>query len=222
MPRPKAIIFDMDEALLDSRGTWQYAVEEAIASVCARRIDAGPLAMEYRRRPLQHALAILVDDPQQRERCELLCREILTRGAMKRLLVHEGICMARARLRARQIEVGAISREPHAIALKAIASTGLDRFLSVLAATPAGSHWDAGERFTHCLAFLDYEPSACVFVSRERADLEETEHTGCACYAAGWLGPVSGSAAIRSPANIFGSSAGGTGYQEPDSGSTSE
>ncbi|HEY5477136.1 MAG TPA: hypothetical protein VIK11_10515 [Tepidiformaceae bacterium] len=159
----------MDEALLDSRDAWQYAVEEAIASVCARRIDAGPLAMEYR--PLQHALAILVDDPQQRERCELLCREILTRGAMKRLLVHEGICMARARLRARQIEVGAISREPHAIALKAIASTGLDRFLSVLAATPAGSHWDAGERFLPTASHFSTtnRAPACSFQEREPA-----------------------------------------------------
>ncbi len=83
MPRPKAIIFDLDEALLDSRGAWQYAVEEAIASVCARQIDAGPLAMEYRRRPLQHALVILVDDPIQRERCDQLCREILSRGGME-------------------------------------------------------------------------------------------------------------------------------------------
>ncbi len=112
--------------------------------------------------------------------------------------------------RDRQIEVGAISREPHAIAFSACCPPRRRVAIGMQGSV------------LPCLAFLDYEPSACVFVSRERADLEETEHTGCACYAAGWLGPVSGSAAIRSPANIFGSSAGGTGYQEPDSGSTSE
>ena len=66
-------------------------------------------------------------------------------------------------------------------------------------------------RVLPCLAFLDYEPSACVFVSGERADLEVLERTGCIFYAAGWLGPVPGAAVIRSPADIFGSSADATG-----------
>lgn len=203
MPGPRAIVFDLDEVLLDSRRAWQYAVEEAIASVCARRIDAGPLADEYRRRPLGHAFAVLVDDPHQRERCEQLCREIFCRAGMKRLLVHEGISMALDRLRARQIEAGAISREPHAVALKQIQSTGLDRFLSILAATPEDEPWDAGERFAHCLSFLGYDASACVYISAEAADLKAVERTGCSCLAPGWLEPVPGHPVIPSPADIF-------------------
>jgi beta-phosphoglucomutase-like phosphatase (HAD superfamily) len=220
LPGPRAIIFDLDEVLLDSSKAWQYAVEESIASVCARRIDAGPLAEEYRRRPLRHALAVLIDDPAQRDRCEQLSREILYRGAMKRLLVHDGISMALDRLRARQIEAGAISREPHAIALKQIQSTGLDRFLSILAATPEDEPWDPGERFAHCLSFLGYDASACVYISAEPADLEAIKRTGCICFAPGWLKPVPDHPIIPSPANIFPATSGGLDSQAADSGST--
>lgn len=202
-PGPRAIIFDLDEVLLDSRRAWQYAVEESITSVCARRIDAGLLADEYRRRPLRHPLAVLVSDPAQLDRCEQLCREIFYRSGMKRLLVHDGISMALDRLRARRVEAGAISREPHAVALKQIQSTGLDRFLSVLAATPEHEPWDPGERFAHCLAFLGYDPSACVYISAEPADMEAIKPTGCSCLAAGWLEPIPGHPAIPSPADIF-------------------
>ena len=221
MPGPRAVVFDLDEVLLDSRRAWQYAVEEAIASVCARRVDARPLADEYCRRPWSHALAVLVDDPRQRDRCEQLCGEIFDRSAMKRLLVHDGIGMGLDNLRVRRIEVGAISRRPHAIALKQCQSTGLDRFLSVLSATPEKDRWDPNQRFSDCLLFLGYEPSACAFVSGGGADLKAIEPHGSRCFAPGWLDPVAGWPVIPSPADIFPMISAGVVPQAADSGSTS-
>ncbi len=221
VPGPKAIIFDLDEVLLDSSRAWQYAIEEAVASICRTRIDAGPLADEYRRRPWSHALAVIVEDPLQRERCEQLCREIFYRSGMKRLLVHDGISMGLDHLRSRQVEVGAISREPHGIALKQIQSTGLDRFLSVLSATPE-ERWDPGERFADCLGFLDYEASVCAFVSADMADLRSVEARGGRCFAPGWLEPVPGRPVIPSPADIFPVFSASAGGQAAASGSTSE
>ncbi len=220
-PGPKAIIFDLDEALLDSRRAWQYAIEEAIASTCRRRVDAGPLAGEYRRRPWSHALAVLIDDPTERDRCEHLCREIFYRSGMKRLLVHDGIGMGLDYLRSRQVEIGAISREPHGVALKQIQSTGLDRFLTVLSATPE-ERWDAGNRFEDCLRFLGYEATACAFVSGDTADLRAVEARGGPCFAPGWLEPVPGRPVIPSPADIFPVLSAGPGDQAAASGSTSE
>ncbi len=86
----RAVIFDFDEALLVRAPAWRYTVEEAVASVTGRRVDASPLAEAYRGRPWRHALEILLDDHSDVPDCEDLCQEIFTRSAMKKLLVHEG------------------------------------------------------------------------------------------------------------------------------------
>src|SRR6185312_5356030 len=130
---PKAVIFDLDEALLDQRRAWQYAVEESVAMVCNRRIDASRLVAEYRGRPWGHALAVVVDEPAERLRCCELCVTVFERSGLKRLLVHEGIGMGLDAVRAAHVEMGAISRSRHNLALKQVQSTGLDRFLAVLA-----------------------------------------------------------------------------------------
>jgi len=184
--RLRAIIFDLDEVLLARDAAWRHALEEAIVVVCGERVDAAPLAAEYRTRPWRHVLNVVLRDRDQIESCESLCREFFGRSAMKKLLVHEGIGMALDSLRARQVEMGAISREPHPIALKQVQSTGLDRFLSVLSAQPEGEQWDALARFERCLRFLEYPASACAFVSHDAWDLETVSREGAECYRAGW------------------------------------
>jgi phosphoglycolate phosphatase-like HAD superfamily hydrolase len=176
--RPRAVIFDLDEALLDRRRAWQYALEEAVIAVTGRRVAASPLVDEYRQRPWAHALAIVVDDRGQLPRCEALCVELFQRSAMKRLLVHEGTGMALDRLRGDRIEMGAISREPHAVAVKQAESTGLDRFLAVLAPTPAGAAWDPTARFAECLTYLRRTAPETAFVSPDAADRAIVEGTG--------------------------------------------
>ena len=123
---------------------------------------------EYRRRPWRDSLAILLDDADERRRAEELCERIAGRSAMKRLLVFDGTGMALDEIRGGRIEIGAISRLPHATALKQAQATGVDRFLTVLSATPEGEGWDAGARAAECLSYLGREPDACVFVERRR------------------------------------------------------
>ena len=165
---------------------WRYAVEEAVASVTGRRIDAAPLVDEYRLRPWRHALSIVLDDARQVSACEALCPEMFQRSAMKRLLVPEGLGMALDTLRGERIEMGAISREPHTTALRQIQSTGLDRFLSVLAATPVGEGWDVAQRLATCQAFLECPASLCAFVSGEPIDLWVAAEAGYHPRLAGW------------------------------------
>ena len=164
------MIFDLDAALIDSRKAWQYAVEEAIAATCGRRIDVGPLVREYHRRPWIHVLTLLLPDRAERERCETVCIEISRRSGLKKLLVHEGIGMALDSLRAGSIEIGAITRHQHSLALKQAQSTGLDRFVAVLAATPVNEPYDPAARLDQCTAFLGRSSTDCAFVS---ADTEE-------------------------------------------------
>ena len=199
----KAVIFDLDEALLDSRRAWAYAVEESIAMVCARRVSSAELVGEYRRRPWHHALAVLVDTPNERERCAEMCVTVYERSGMKRLLVHEGIGMGLDTVRAGRIEMGAISRSRHGLALKQVQSTGLDRFLSVLKGTPADEGWSPAARFAECLAFLGRQPAECAFVGVDRTDLEAIAATGAACYEAAWAtASRTGFEAIATPGEI--------------------
>ncbi len=182
----RAVVFDLDETLLDTRRAWQYSVEESIAMVCNRRVSAEPLVTEYRTRPWQHVMAILVDSPAERERCCELCVAMFERSGMKRLLVHEGIGMGLDSIRGVGIEMGVISRRRHAMAIKQIQSTGIERFLAVLSATPTEAAWDVRERFGHCLRFLEYEPAQCAYVSTDRIDMAAIAATGACCFEAGW------------------------------------
>lgn len=200
-PGPKAIVFDLDEALLDTRRAWRYAIEESVAMVCNRRVNAEPLITEYRTRPWQHALAVLVEAPAEREHCAELCVTIFERSGMKRLLVHEGIGMGLDAVRAVRVEIGAISRRRHSLALKQVQSTGLDRFLAVLSATPEGEPWLPGARVGDCLRFLEREPGECVFVGCARFELEQVAETGLSCFEAAWATAESaGFRAIQTPA----------------------
>jgi phosphoglycolate phosphatase-like HAD superfamily hydrolase len=169
VPRPRALIFDLDEALLDRRNAWQYAVEESIAAVCGERLTARDLVAEYRLRPWSHALSVLVADRHRQAAVERACATIYERSAMKRLLVHEGIGVALDAVRAQRVEMGAISREPHRIAIKQIESTGLDRFLAVLSPTPKREPWDVADRLRDCARFLQREPASTTFVGCEAA-----------------------------------------------------
>lgn len=183
---PKAVIFDLDEVLIDARRAWQYAVEEAVAMVCNRRISAAPLEPEYRRRPWRHVLGVVVDSAEECDRCESLCQQLFHRSAMKRLLVREGVGMGLDAVRGEQIDIGAVSHERHAVALKQVESTGLDRFLSVLSATQAGEPWDVEARFADCLRFLERDSSDAVFVSGEMDDLARMARAGVRCLLASW------------------------------------
>ncbi|MGI8927229.1 MAG: HAD family hydrolase [Tepidiformaceae bacterium] len=183
---PRAVIFDLDSVLIDSRAAWCYALEEAVAAISGRRIDAGPLVAEYRRRPWAHAAAVIVDEPAQRERCAQLADEMFRRSALKRLLVHEGIGMALDALRGDQVEMGAISREPHPLALRQVESTGLERFLTVLSATPAEARFNPAARAGDCVRFLGYAGEDCAFVGADGAEAALVEAEGLRCFGARW------------------------------------
>lgn len=203
-PFPKAVIFDLDEVLLDVRRAWQYTVEEAVASVCGRRETAAPLVEEYWRRPWRDALGILLTAPEERDRCEALCLRIYERSAMKRLLVHEGVGMGLDRVRAGRVEIGAISRAPHGPALRRIESTGLDRFLAVLSPTADGEAWDVAARLGDCLGFLRYEASQCAFISGDVRDLRAAEATGLRAFEASWAATeTTGYPAVASPGALL-------------------
>lgn len=201
--RYRAVIFDLDHVLLAREGAWCYTVEEAIVSVTARRVDTRPLAREYANRPWRHVLSVLLDDAGRQRECEELCAELFTRSAMKRLLVHEGVGMALDHLSAARVEIGAVSREPHAIALKQVQSTGLDRFLAVLSTTPDG-RWDVSARLLEALSFLEYRPGDCAFVSGDSYDLGAARSLGFARYTAAWAASESSPSEplIASPAGI--------------------
>lgn len=205
MTRIRALIFDLDEALLDRRGAWQYAIEESVAAVCGERLSARQLVDEYRTRPWSQALSVLVPDRRLQARCEETCATMYERSAMKRLLVHEGMGMALDNVRAHRVEVGAISREPHRIAVKQIESTGLDRFLSVLAPTPVGADWVVGDRIGECLSFLERPPAEAIYVGVDIRDLAEAADYGvqaaCASYGKGESG---GFRTVQSPAGLVG------------------
>ncbi len=186
MARPKAIVFDLDEVLIDARPAWLYALEESVVSVSGRRENLRPLVAEYRRRPLRDVLSMLLAQPAERDRCESLFAVMYGRSAMKKLLVHEGVGMSLDQLRSLRIEMAAITRLHHGMAMRQIESTGLDRFFSVLSPTPEGEPWDPPARTKQCLSYLEYAPAQCLFVSGEIADLASVAAMGLTCYEAAW------------------------------------
>jgi phosphoglycolate phosphatase-like HAD superfamily hydrolase len=188
--------------LLDRAPAWKYAVEESVISVTGRRVDAGPLRDDYRRRPWRQVLGVLLDNRADIDRCEALCPQMFYRSALKRLLVHEGIGMALDHLRAARLDMGAVTREPHAVAIKQIQSTGLDRFLTVLSATPAGEPWDVQTRLRECLTFVEQAPGVCVFVSQDEDDARAAEAMGMRWYAPAWAMEEEASGALLVPGDL--------------------
>lgn len=189
--RPVAVVFDLEEALLDRRKAWLYTIEQSISIVTGERVDAQPLVEEYWRRPYAHAIDVLVAERSRRSACEARCAEIYRRSAMKSLRVQEGIGTALIRLVAAQVQVGAASREPHLVARKQIEATGLDRFVTVLASTPEGDSWNVASCLAVCMAFLDCDPKDCMYVTPSRDDAEAARRTGWRSLIAGWALPPS-------------------------------
>lgn len=185
-PAYRAVVFDLDETLIDSRPAWRYTLEETLMSVANRRIDARPLIEEYHRRPWRDSLAILLDDPEEQRRALELCERIEGRSAMKRLLVFDGTGMALDDIRAARVEIGAISRLPHAVALKQAQATGVDRFLTVLSATPEGEEWAVEPRASECLSYFGREAEGCAFVGAETGDVEAARGLGLVALRAAW------------------------------------
>lgn len=200
-PHPRAIVFDLDRCLIDPRAAWRYCIEESIAAASGRRVSALDLVDEYHQRPWSQALGVLLDTAEAVARCEELSQQMFERSAMKKLLVHEGVGMALDALRAERIELGAISRLPHATAVKQVQSTGLDRFLAVLSATPGNERWQPRLRFEHCIAFLEAPLSESAFVSGEGADLRDLGRLGAAVFRADWA-PAEGGHADDGVASV--------------------
>lgn len=199
---PKAILFDLDRVLIDSRRAWCYAIEESVLATCGERVVAEPLLAEYHSRPLRHALSIIVPDRQRLPACVDLCSRILDRSALKRLLVFDGVAMALDAMRDTTVEVGVVSRHPHRLARLHIESTGLDRFLAVLAAAPGG-RWNLDAQLRQCCDFLEVDASRVLYVGL-------SEHTSTAralgfdALCAGWAEaePAAGEAALATPADL--------------------
>ena len=203
-PHPRAIIFDLDRCLIDSRNAWQFCVEESLSVVLDRRLSAKALVEEYHTRPWRDAMGILVESAEEAVRCAQLCNTMYARSAMKKLLVHEGISMALDHLRGEQIELGAISRLPHGIAVKQVQSTGLDRFIAVLSATQPDAPWQPGARAAECLAFLEASAGNSAFMSGDSHDRARLAADGLAVFDAGWApGDAHGEGAITAPSGML-------------------
>ena len=183
--KPRAVILDLDAAVIDSRPAWRYALEEAVMMVTGERVDTGELVDEYRQRPWHHVVPIVVHDREAQDRCIELCEQYFRRSALKRLLVFDGIGMALDRIRGAYVEMGGVTRETHPSAMRQIESTGVDRFLSVLAPTNEGG-WDAVARFTECVTYLEADPTKTVFVSPVEEDLASVSQTGALPIRAAW------------------------------------
>jgi phosphoglycolate phosphatase-like HAD superfamily hydrolase len=191
---PRAILFDLEEALLDRREAWRYTIEQVIGVTCHRRVDARPLVAEYAPRPPAHALAVLCESLDERLRCQRLWPQIYYRSALKRLTVHDGVGRALDRLVLAGVELGVVSRESHADARKAMESTGIDRFMSVMSAAVDDGHWPLAERVAPCLTFLEREPGQAMFVSCRDGDLGAAEDLGLTTLPVGWAGARRGDA----------------------------
>lgn len=191
MEAVRAVIFDLDECVIDARAAWVYTVEQTLIAITGRQLRLGEeLVEEYRARPWRHAFSILCADPAEAERCCEMAEAMYHRSALKRLLVHDGIGMALDALRARRIQIGVISRLPHGKALKQIESTGIDRFVLVLSPTPIGEAWSPRERINEAISYLGRTYAESVFVSTDDGQtlsFVRVVRAGWACGSAGGL-----------------------------------
>jgi len=197
----RAIVLDLDTAVIDRRRAWQYAVEEAVLSVTGERATAAALVDEYHTRSFGDAVSILVRDPALRERCANVADQFFRRSALKRLLVFDGIGMALDRMRGERVEIGGITREPHRDALRQIESTGVDRFLTVLSPTNTGP-WNPVERFQECIAYMGRLPGDTVFFSAVARDVELVATAGATSTLAAWTAPAAAGGAVAQLATI--------------------
>ena len=185
-PRPRLVVFDFDRAIIDPRAAWRYCVEESVMLLTGQRPRLDDLVEEYHLRPWRHALSVVMADASTLARCEELCEQMYGRSAMKRLLVHDGIGMALDALRAERIDMAGISRLPHAQAVKQSQSTGMDRFLAVVAGTRQGEPWAPEQRFAECLVLLESDATEAAFISPEARDRVDIARSGAQVFAANW------------------------------------
>jgi phosphoglycolate phosphatase-like HAD superfamily hydrolase len=198
------VLFELEHTLLDRRPAWQYAFEQAVGTVCHERIDARDLAENYAHRPVMHALAVVTDDLGVRVECARRWEQLFYRSAMKKLMVHDGVTMMLDRMRHAGIELGVISHEPHTVARKELESTGLDRFLTVLAAQPIDATWLPGERIEQCRTFLEYPPEEICLISWDEDDVDAAEGMGALALRASWPTAEVGETGIVHPSQALG------------------
>jgi phosphoglycolate phosphatase-like HAD superfamily hydrolase len=158
---------------------------------------------EYHTRPVGDALSVLVPDFARRDRCAAMFARMSQRSAMKRLLIFDGLGMALDELRGMRIDVGAISRNPHALARKQIESTGIDRFLAVLEATGDGECWDAAKLVRRAAAYLETNERRALYVGIE-ADVGQLEAAGLPAIHAGWatIAPPASARQLARPSDL--------------------
>ena len=195
----RAVIFDLDECVIDPRPAWAYTVEQTLLAITGRQLRvSNELVEEYRRRPWRHAFAILTSDTGEADRCCALAETMYHRSGLKRLLVHDGIGMALDALRASRVQVGAISRLPHGQAVRQMESTGVDRFVLVLSPTAPGNSWTPSDRVAEVLTYLGRTNQEAAFVA---ADEEENEdRSELLTIRAGWA--TKASSGLHHPSEI--------------------
>lgn len=201
-PRPRLVIFDLDRALIDARPAFCYTIEEAIAAVTGQRRSARQLADAYHTRPWRDALRILLDDPRHYRAAEALCHQYAQRSALKRLHVFEGIGMALDELRAEQIDIAAITRNPYPLARKHVESTGLDRFLALIVPPPS-DRFDPTTQLAECYRLLQTEPTQTAVIAPGRPERQAAERTGAIPITAAWaVEPDLGGIEVHTPAAL--------------------
>lgn len=203
-PHPRLVIFDLDRALVDSRPAFSYTLEEALAAVTGRRVTCRDLADEYHVRPWRDALRILLDDPAQRDACEALCHAYAERSALKRLLVFEGIGMALDTLRAERIDMAAFTRLPLSLARKYTESTGLDRFLILIAAPPLGGTYSPRDQLERCFTLLETDPATAAVVAPGRHERTAAEALGAHAFTPAWAVQADpGTLSVATPGDLL-------------------
>ena len=181
------VIFDLDETLIDDRNAWCYTIGESVLSTQGKRINPHPLLEEYRTRPWEDVISLLVEDREIQQTCLALCLRMERQSSLKHLLVFDGIGMALDKIRD-LAEIGVISRWPYSDATKRIQSTGLDRFFTAVIGTGENEIWDPSLRFSECYDLLGYGKSKSLYIGAETFDINSVISHGSVAYSAGWAG----------------------------------